>query len=431
MLHDRFIVRQWLIPIMVLMIIAFVAPSAVTAREITGYVTFETGADSDPILLPGFTLQNERGEQWLYGDVRTRQYNAPYPDNCQDRPATIARPICEYTMTGNNFAWAGPLGAIGELRFTDGTASFVGLSLSNSVQLNIIAYNSTNAPILARSVAPNAGTGNTAFVELIAPRSERIARVRIEGVSSLWLLDDFLTDAPGVPDQRDRVAVLPALVTATLGSMPNVAVPPGGLLTLRLVITNRGTGGASDALIRIPLDHIPGTVLDAHFDRSGVWVSQLDRTQIVLRTGPLEANATVTATIRLQIHPEARIDQTITLRSSVSWVDNVLGGRSTSNQIQVVVSSSEQSQLHAALQLDVGPDRNVISLLSPIFLPHEPISVWYTQADGTSSSLGSAQADMTGLVSHVVERDRLPDGRVTLVVYGNWSELAATASFQR
>ena len=95
------------------------------------------------------------GQDWLYADWRTGNYNGPYPDGA-------------YISNGNFCAWLGPNQGDGRIDFTEGTASFISLLTSTSSGLTIDAYDS-NDNLLANSgwAGDNLNTGNMTSVSTI------------------------------------------------------------------------------------------------------------------------------------------------------------------------------------------------------------------------------------------------------------------------
>lgn len=394
------------------------------ANTITGYLTFEPGRDGASIDLSGVIFTNAGGEPWVYGDVRTRKYNAPYPSSCADRPANIAAPICEYAVGDSLFAWTGVLGGAGRIEFTEGNASFVSFDLSAGSRTNVIAYNADERPIAAVSQLPQ-GEGRRGTILLQAPTGERIAYVDISGTTNFWLLDNLTTDAPGVPDQRPPERSNPALLTVVQRPSAAGALTPGSTLTLTVVTTNRGKGLAKSALLTMPFDPARVSVSNASFSRSSDWVTRLVTNTLEIQTGPLAAGETMTATLRLQVLPTAPADGAISGRLSFSWSDAAGGGKGRSNALAATVGAP----LPAPSLTSEAAGASKRSFTSDVFAPVEPVGVWYNTPAGRAVAVGTLTADREGRLTVSLDTTGLAAGQYTLVALGHWTEFSTVAPF--
>src|SRR4051812_28099987 len=91
-------------------------PRKALAGRTSDMLRFEQGADGAMETIPGVQLTTDTGRPWIYGDVRTHKYNAPYPASCLDRPAGLSHPVCDYTVGGNVFIWTGFIGKESRIR---------------------------------------------------------------------------------------------------------------------------------------------------------------------------------------------------------------------------------------------------------------------------------------------------------------------------
>lgn len=423
---------RFVIPLLLVLclMVGFGAQPAPVLAENQGFLTFETGSDNAPIDLPGVRFTIEDGEPWRYGDVRTRQYNAPYPSSCVDRPADIATPVCEYAVNGNFFAWLGTVGANGAMEFTGGTASYVELDVSAGAPVQLVAYSPTDRPISAIVMRPNAGTDRNRRVRLDAPTGEQIAYITFEGSASLWLIDDLATDAPGVPDQRIPETRKPALVTVVQRLPATTTLSPGGIFTLELVITNRGAGPASATVLTLSLPSARVRVLNATFSRADAWVSRLQTDLLEIRTGALRPNGdTVKATLQFAVADSVNVGDDLGGVLSFTWSDDGSGGRSRSNTLVLPVGA--QLPIPFAGLTASPADGTNLSFTSTIFAPGEPVAFWYNTPDGKAVELRTLRADANGQIAVILNAAGLPPGTYTLVAFGHWTEFTAVAPFSR
>lgn len=407
-----------------LALIGFSTGPAAHAATISGYLTFETGSDAAPVSLPGISFRAAGGAPWVYGDVRTHKYNAPFSADCSDRPGNIASPVCQFSMSENLFAWAGAVNAGGRFDFTDGPASFVDFGLSVGAGTTVLAYNSADKAIAAVYMRPNTGGGDR-FVHLEAPAGEAISYVTIQGTAGLWLLDDLATDAPGVPDQRPPDNSRAARISVVQRAASPATLSPGSQITLTVVAANHGRGGASDVTITLPLDPALLRVDDASFSRPAAWVSALGDSALTIRTGGLGAGGdVVTATIRLTLLDTAADGGAIDGRLGFSWRDKAGGGGGASNDLGLRVGGPA-----FAPSLSASADGAAVTFSSAIFAPREPVGLWYNDADGNAVAVKTVFAGEDGAISVAFDTGGLPAGAYTMVAYGHWTEFTALAPF--
>ena len=139
---------------------------------------FEDGVDQSPIrsTIPGMEFTTTMGYDWIYGDIRTGQYNVnPYGSR-------------SYECHGNIFAWLGPNQGSGRIDFTGATAESIGMLTSTATGTYLDAYDSSGT-LLARSFAGgNTGTGTMSEMRVAA---SNIAYVIVHDTGNYWLIDDL------------------------------------------------------------------------------------------------------------------------------------------------------------------------------------------------------------------------------------------------
>jgi hypothetical protein len=410
-----------------------VVPGRVSHAQQEGYLIFDLGQDGTAINIPGLTFTDNTNDTWLYGDVRTRQYNAPFPESCADRPEAIARPVCEFAVAGTGFAWVGQLGREGTITFTQGTASYVEASFSTGATLQVVANDSLGRPIDAVAVTANIGTGQLERVRLEATADRRIASIIIRGSPNFWLLDNLATDAPGVPDQRPPAEESASPFTfVTQHASPNTNVRPGGIVTYTIVATNHGEGDAENVQMTMPVNPAHVQVLDARFSHEEAWVSAVLSDTLVIETGRIASNGGVmTATVRLAIHSNVAIGTPLGARLIVTG-DGVDAERKRSNQTLLVVGDANNQQPFYPLTTDpvVGPVGSTHSFSSTIFVPGEPVTLWYSSPTGDSVEITMVNADENGAINVEFMTQNLATGAYSMVAYGNWSTLTAVGTFE-
>lgn len=224
----------------------------------------------------------------------------------------------------------------------------------------------------------------------------------------------------------------PALITVAQRIGPNHGVARDGIVTYQFVITNRGEGQARDAILSLPFDPAVLRLLDASFSSPGGWVSAVQADGLTIRTGSLGSkNGKITATVRFQVRADATLGASVAERVSFRWEDAVNGGTGVSNQPITVVAAANDDRATYTLVVTPpsGPAGTVHQIDGAIFVPNEPVGVWYNTPDGEAVELDTYIADAEGNIFLDLSTDDTPAGAYTLVMYGHWSEFTAIGPF--
>lgn len=411
--------------VMLLALLGLGVAHPAAAQSNGGYLTFENGTDGAVIssTIPGVEFTNTAGFDWVYGDVRTGNYNAPYPNGA-------------YAVDGNFFAWLGAQQGEGKITFTQGTGSFFSADFSTGEALNIAAYDTQGNLLTQQSLATNTNTGRLDRVTLTAPAGTGISYVLISGAANFWLLDNMATDAPGVPNQGSpKLPAVAAYVTVVQRPNPNTTAAPGAVVTYTIVAKNWGEGAARQTYIDVPFDPAEVKVLDAAFSRDSAWVSALDSENgmLELQTGLLGAYGdVVTATVRMQVLGSTPVGTDLGQRLAYSWLDEIQNGAGHSNMTMLHVGDDN---IHRSLysldnSLSGGLAGSTHVFTSAIFAPNEPVDLWYNKPDGSVVGIGRARADDNGLLTEALTTTDFGAGTYSMVAYGTWTQFTAVADFE-
>lgn len=381
-------------------------------------LTFERGQNRASLSgqYPGLRFSTDGGS-WLYYDLRTGEYDAPYPQFCP-----VLGRTCHFAANGNFLVAPGRTQAIGRIDFTQGTASFVSARFTNSGTVTVEAFTATGQLVTRGQVESNRNTGRLDEVRLTGAG---MAYIVISGGANFWAMDDFSTNAPGVvgdePDETIRTAKVVVVQRAT-GS-----AKPGSIMTTTVVARNLGLGAAGDVVVTMPLDSSRVRILDATFSRPGAWVSETGAEQVVFQTGRLGSKGdVVTATLRLEVKGGAPEGGSVGGRFSYSWKDAGPGGVGRSNLVEVPMGVEASS----ILALTSSPaDGGGHTFAGSAFVPGEPVALWYNAPDGRVVALGRVKADADGAISKALAAQGLASGSYSMVAQGVWSEITAVAPF--
>jgi hypothetical protein len=203
-------------------------------------------------------------------------------------------------------------------------------------------------------------------------------------------------------------------VIVVLQAEPNTGARPGDIVTITIVATNRGKGGARNATITVPFDPALLKLLDVRLSRPAAWVSKLRPDSLIIQTGGLSADGdAVTAMLRFQVQPQVKDGTQLAARLTYTWRDDHQIGVGRSNLLSLVAAAEPIQQpqyrlLFSTIDLrgDHAPALGVFS--SSIFAPFEPVT-------STRSALLLAPTQWspmaTGLTSPPRRPSRRPDAR--------------------
>ncbi|MCK4365671.1 MAG: hypothetical protein KAW45_06445 [Thermoplasmatales archaeon] len=177
-------------------------------------VDFEDGTEGQIILntIPGLQFTTTYGIDWRYGEDQYYNVN-PYGSQA-------------YECNGNFFAWLGVTGDTGRIDFTGGTASYFSILVSTFSGLVVEAYDADDN-FLGTSgwAADNTWTGTFDRLTIEVPN---MAYVIIHDTGNYWLIDDLVTDAPGVIENQPPAAVTDlAISESTYDSVTLTWTAPG------------------------------------------------------------------------------------------------------------------------------------------------------------------------------------------------------------
>jgi len=400
--------RISLLLLLALFVVWAAAPGAYASPVVNN---FEGGSDGAPVTSTDgrVVFATDADASWRYGDVRTGDYDAPYPSG-------------GFAVDGTGFVWMGPDQGAGRVNFVGGARSFTA-SFSTATELTVTAFAADHTEIGRRSIPANIDMGRLDSVSLTGTPERPLSYVTIIGRPRGWLMDNLAVELVSGPEDAPAAApppLPPANLLITQRYTPSVSVRQGDVLTHTLIATNRGQGRAAWLSLRVPFDTETLVLLDASFSRPDLWVSDVARDTLTVRGGALQRGEMITTTLRFHVRDTAALGSAISQRTTVKWPD----GNARSNRSAIVVSSTSLDSANALLTLRSHNEQSeTVILESNAFVPGEPVSGWYTTADGASTSIGQGQSDSEGVA--VLPVSNLPSGPLVLVLHGQWSGISA------
>ena len=108
------------------------------------------------------------------------------------------------------------------------------------------------------------------------------------------------------------------------------------------------------------------------------------------------------------------------------------GGTGRSNAIVVAVGVNDQSALYGQMSTDIssGQAGSTPIFTSTVFIPGEPVALWYNTPNGAVTKLATVMADGEGKVTSTFAATGFSTGSYTLVARGNWSSIIAVGGFE-
>jgi hypothetical protein len=213
-------------------------------------------------------------------------------------------------------------------------------------------------------------------------------------------------------------------------------VPKNGALlsptvTYQIVAKNAGRGSAETAKLVLPIMPEAQVVLDARFSSLHAWISAALTDTLEMQLGGLGAGEVVTATVRLRTLATVRIGTNLTARAWVDWHSKVNGGTARSNRVKLTIIRDGLSIAPVPLELTpaTGAPTTIFKAVYDGFSSNERVSFWYHQPDGRIVGLDEMQADAQGRITMSLSATALAIGQYTLVAYGQYSQVSATAAF--
>ncbi|RRR75495.1 MAG: hypothetical protein EI684_04500 [Candidatus Viridilinea halotolerans] len=212
----------------------------------------------------------------------------------------------------------------------------------------------------------------------------------------------------------------------------NVSVAPGSIMAYDVVITNVGRGRSIRSQVVFPFDPNLVELVDASFDVPTTWVSAVRADALVINIGRLGGrDGSTRGTIRFRIRHDAPRGVAISGRIQVGWDDYSGSGRSHSNAFNVLIDANAVNNPTYTLAAEpaVAPAGSPITFASGVFVPNEPVGIWYNRPDGTTTPVGTLRARADGSLQVNFSSHGLAAGTYSMVFFGHWSEFNAAAPF--
>lgn len=213
----------------------------------------------------------------------------------------------------------------------------------------------------------------------------------------------------------------------------NHGTTASSIVTSEIVVGNIGKGAAKDVTISVPFDPSEVRVLDAKFTSSSAWVSEVLTDSLTIRTGPIGSSSLMTATLRMQVLDGVAAGTSLAEQLTFTWRDGVSGGKGKSNTPILAIAGAMDHRPTYTMAADTPAVKagGKLTFSSNLFVPEEPVGVWYNKPDGTiGKEVGTFRASPDGgmAVEFTTPAD-LPPGSYSMVFYGHWTQFTVVAPF--
>lgn len=230
-------------------------------------------------------------------------------------------------------------------------------------------------------------------------------------------------------------------VSLTVQAQADTASRIDGVDTYKVIVANRSGGDIDQIVVRVPIA-AGYSLAGASFNQEDAWVAQNGAGEATLRVEQLRGlGDTAVATLRFT-GPADAASNALTQRASASWSEDDKQRVVTSNQPGVTTFA-----------LTASRSGKTITFSGDAFAANEPVSFWYTTADGVSVPLVFKEGQLVkepaksrnddvapiygksmavsdlGALQVTLNTLGLPAGSYTFAARGDWSGVTASAPF--
>ncbi len=211
---------------------------------------------------------------------------------------------------------------------------------------------------------------------------------------------------------------------------PNVSVVAGGVVVNTVIIQNIGTSSSDNVEVTIPIDPTVLAVIDIEVSIEQIQVISVTETEIVLNTDEIDEDEFVFVNVYFNVLEG--IPNGTPLFSRIEFDgDGVDDDRNLSNLPVVVVGDVDINLDFYNFFADPvsGPSGATHTFAAAVFMPTEPVTLWYNTPDNIDIEVGTVLADVDGIVAVAFTTGGLPPGTYAMVGNGNWSGVRVTGNF--
>lgn len=265
-------------------------------------------------------------------------------------------------------------------------------------------------------------------------------KVAIQGMLGLALATSVLAAPALTHAQKQSTGA--SQISLAIEAQADTASRTDGVDTYRLVVINQGGGTVEDIAVSVPFG-AGYSLAGASFNQDDAWVAQTGESSATIKVEQLRGiGDTLVGTLRF-VGPRDAAGNALASRVSATWDVNGESYTISSNQPGVTSTGLTASR--------TGQSRLTFS--GGAFASNEPVSFWYTTANGVSVPLVVDKgvliqkpaksdndddekkygeflaANEQGLTSATLSIAGLPAGSYTLAARGNWTGVTASAPF--
>lgn len=254
-------------------------------------------------------------------------------------------------------------------------------------------------------------------------------------IKHLLLLALVLVVSPMLAPTRQSLATAQTTgMVVVVWPVPGVQVARGDILAYQVQVKNFGRNPHSNVRVYLPYDARQLTIVDARFDQSQGWISELGGGHVLIGFDEIEGGRSVKGTLYARVAGDLPDGTIINMWPSLSWRNSRTehpGDAKKGNAAPVIVGATNISS--PFVWMDVTPDRGTAAtsfrFFSNRFVPDEAVEAVLVTPTGNQRLAERLPVDNEGQMYLEIPGGSLSPGSYQLVVRGILSNLQAVQGF--
>lgn len=162
-------------------------------------------------------------------------------------------------------------------------------------------------------------------------------------------------------------------------------------------------------------------------------MSAIETNAVIIRTGRLEAKGgTVVGTVRMQVLTSVPAGAALAEPAEHTWSDKQDGGSGVSNKpaLRAGAAPLDSPFYPLAILPHAQAGAPAYQIDSDLFVPGEPVALWYNTPSGEVRTIGRVTASSNGVLATTFSAEGLAPGFYSVVASGIWSNITAVSPFE-
>jgi hypothetical protein len=207
-------------------------------------------------------------------------------------------------------------------------------------------------------------------------------------------------------------------------------VSPGETLRYKITVENWTDYELVRVDVKIPYNTDLLTPSGSDLNDEDDWVSKASEGDLVMTFGRIEDDDSRSATIELEVNPNAPDNTEIDHKADYVWYSETDSGSGRTEDFEAVILNPA-AQPGANIAPDAGPAGTVFQVEATRFAADEPVITWLNLPDGSTQALElHGTTDDQGTIRLQFDSSGLVPGSYSIVLYGKESERERVAGFR-